>query len=237
MGTTFTTFDILFFVLTFIFVVSAFFRGFIKEIFSFFNWIISLTLAYFLAPFASDILDPYFSNRLVLEGLTRSVIFIIVFITIAMTTTNMRESVAERVPNLFDKSLGILFGFIKTLIIFGAVYSVYLNIYGVVMKDEEVEDPSWFKESKSYSMIKFSGEMVNPLVKAFFSGIADDFDKVLPKKELDEKIEEVAGEEEDSGIAEPEIKLKEIEIPSSETGYNKKDIEKMNHLIDIIEKK
>lgn len=235
MGTTFNTFDILFFVFTFIFVLSAFFRGFIKEIFSFFNWIISLSLAYFLAPFASDILDPYFSNRLVLEALTRSVIFVIAFITIAMTTSNMRESVAEKVPNLFDKSLGILFGFIKTLIIFGAVYSVYLNIYGVVMKDEKVEDPSWFTESKSYSMIKFSGEMINPLVRAFFTEISDDFDKVLPQKELDEKIDEVIEEEEEGVIKEPKIKLEDdVKI---ESGYNKKDIEKMNHLIDIIEKK
>ena len=235
MDTTFNTFDILFFVLTFIFVVSAFFRGFIKEIFSFCNWIISLSLAYFLAPFASDILDPYFSNRLVLEGLTRSVIFVIAFITIAMTTSNLRESVAEKVPNLFDKSLGVLFGFIKTLIIFGAVYSVYLNVYAVVLKDEKVEDPKWFRESKSYSMIKLSGEMLDPFVRGFFAEISDDFDKVLPQKELEEKIEEVIDEDnKEEPSQEPKLKIENVK---TDTGYSKKDIEKMNHLIDIIDKK
>ncbi len=237
MTTTFNVFDIIFFVFTFIFVVSAFFRGLVKELFSLSNWIISLLLSYFLAPYASDLLAQYFDSRLVLEGLTRSVIFVISFITIALTTSEMRDSVQSKMPKLFDRSLGVLFGFVKTLLIFGFIYSLYLNVYamavGSKLQENPVQEPNWFKQSKSYSLIKFSGETLNPLVKKFFESISGNFDEIMPKNQnLDEKIEEIM-EEKSADIE----NINPVEGPvNKDAGYNKKDIEKMNHLIDIIDK-
>lgn len=231
MNTTFNIFDIIFFTFTFIFVLSAFFRGLIKEIFSLCNWIISLALCYFLAPYISDLLDKYFKSRLLLEGLVRSAIFIISFITIALTTSEMRDSVAKKMPNLFDKSLGVLFGFFKTLLIFGFIYSLYLNLYGAVLsntKTSEIEEPSWFKEAKSYGLIRFSAESLDPIVTKFFSSISGNIGEILPKEKLDEKIDEILQEDSSENLDQAPV--------DKNSGYNKRDIEKMNHLIDIIDK-
>ncbi len=229
MTTTFNVFDIIFFVFTFIFVVSAFFRGLIKEIFSLCNWIISLLLSYFLAPYACDILDKYFSNRLLLEGLTRTVIFTISFITFALTTSDLRESVQTKIPGLFDKSLGVLFGFFKTLLIFGTIYSLYFNIQSMALgKGLQTKEPKWLSEAKCYSLIKFSGETIDPLVSKFFQSISGNFERLIPDQNLDKKIDEI--------IEEQPVDIEDVSDVVKDSGYSKKDIEKMNHLIDIIDK-
>jgi uncharacterized membrane protein required for colicin V production len=229
MTTTFNIFDLIFFAFTFIFVISAFFRGLIKEIFSLCNWIISLLLSYFLAPYASNILAEYFNGRIVLEGITRSVIFIISFITIALTTSDLRDSIRNKMPALFDKSLGVLFGFFKTLLIFGFIYSLYVNVYLLALgSNAEAQKPDWLTKSKSYSIIKFSGETLDPLIKTFFESISGNFDDLISQEDFDEKINEI--------IEEKSLDIEDIEDITKNSGYNKKDIEKMNHLINIIDK-
>ncbi len=230
METSFNVFDLIFFTFTFIFVISAFFRGIIKEIFSILNWIFSFLVAYFLAPFASNILEKYFSNLILLESLTRSVIFIICFITIALTTRDLRNSVSERIPAMFDKSLGVLFGFAKTLIVFGAIYSIYFNIQNLIFH-EKVKDPKWLKSSKSYGIIKLSASILNPPIEKFISEISPNLNELdkLDKEKLDKKIEEIF---EKKAEIEKNIDLKDVK---KDAGYSKKDIEKMKHLIEIID--
>ena len=230
MTTTFNLFDIVFFIFTFIFVISAFFRGLIKEIFSLCNWIVSLAISYFLAPYASDILAKYFNGKLFLEGLVRTVIFTISFITIALSTSELRDSVRKKMPGLFDKSLGVLFGFFKTMLIFGFAYSLYINVYSLTLNNDSLEEPTWLTQSKSYGIIKFSGETINPLVKKFFESISGNFDEIIlpDDDEFEDKIEDLLDED--------PIEIEDIEDLSKKSGYNKKDIEKMNHLINIIDR-
>lgn len=164
-----------------------------------------------------------------LEGLTRTIIFTISFITFALTTSDLRESVQTKMPGLFDKSLGVLFGFFKTLLIFGVIYSLYFNIQSMALgKDLQVKEPKWLTEAKSYSLVKFSGETVDPLVRKFFESISGNFDRLIPEHNLDKKIDEI--------IDEQPLDIQDLEGAVEDSGYSKKDIEKMNHLIDIIDK-
>lgn len=224
METSFNVFDLIFFTLTFIFVISAFFRGIIKELFSLFSWIFSFLIAYFLAPFASEVLEKYFSNLIFLESLTRSIIFVICFITFAISTQNLKNSTCEKMPAMFDKSLGALFGFAKTLIIFGALYATYFNIQNLVFH-EKVNDPKWLKSSKTYGLVKFSASTLNTPVKKFIAAISPNLNDIK-----DKRLEEIPNKK---SKIEKDIDLKNVK---KDAGYSKKDIEKMNHLIDIIDK-
>lgn len=260
MHATFTMLDYVFFTFTFIFVLTAFLRGFIKEIFSLLNWIVALTLSYFLTPFAVEFLSKHFESKLAVDIAARSIIFLAVFIIIAISTSGLCESLREKTPKAFDRSLGVLYGFLKTLLIFGFIYALYFNLYGYLM-GKKVEDdeksPAWLKDAQSHSLIKISGEALDPLVKAFFESITKNFDHIMPKHEkfdktideaIDEKTEEAAEKtiedavkkiEKNSAIEKtPTIEKKSDNAKKAlqDSGYNKKDIEKMNRLIDIIDK-
>ncbi|OFW81415.1 MAG: hypothetical protein A2887_03845 [Alphaproteobacteria bacterium RIFCSPLOWO2_01_FULL_40_26] len=232
----FNLLDLVFFALTFIFVLTAFFRGLVKEIFALLNWIMALTLSYLLTPYLSDFLAKYFDSKVALDIALRSIIFIAIFIITAFATSGLRKSLKEKIPDIFDRSLGVLFGFAKTLLIFGFAYSLYFNLYGFVLggklKNSAMKTPEWLQEAKSYSLIKLSGETIDPLVKKFFDAISANLNRVIPnsKELLDQKIDDVIQEKIQENAVE------EIGKALQDSGYNKKDIEKMNRLIEIIDK-
>lgn len=227
--------DVVFIAFTIIFVLTAFFRGFVKEIFSLFNWIIALTLSFFLAPLFSDLVGKHYDNKVAIDVGARSVIFILAFILTAMSTSGLRDSMEDKIPKSFNRSLGLLFGFLKTLIIFGFVYSLYLNLYGFLLgkqaAPETMQDPAWIKNAECYSLVKFSGETLDPAVRKFFEEATKNMDKVVPKKLLDEKIDEVIDQKDEALEGLPS----QIEKNIPDAGYNKKDIEKMNRLIEIVQ--
>jgi len=234
---TFNVVDLIFFTFTTIFVLTAFFRGLVKEIFALLNWIVALTLSYLLAPYATDFFSHHFDNKLVVDISARSIIFVLVFFITALSTSGLRDSLKEKMPKAFDRSLGVLFGFLKTLIIFGFIYSLYFNLYGFLLgdklKDSAVKTPDWLHNAKCYSLLKISGEALDPVVKKFFDAATKNFDHVVPnsKELLDKKINEVIEDKINEKLNEAAP-----DTDSTDSGYNKKDIEKMNRLIDIINK-
>lgn len=101
-------------------------------------------------------------------------------------------------------------------------------------KKIEAELPNWLKESRSHSIIKTSGEILDPLVIIFIGSITKNLDKVMPnKEELDQKINEVIDEKVEKVKPTESFETK----VDRDAGYNKKDIQKMDRLIEIIDKK
>ena len=239
MSTTFNTFDLIFFAFTAIFVIMATFRGFVKEIFALFNWIIALLISYLATPYIADFMSKHFENRLAVDLVTRTVVFSAIFIGSIYATANLRDSLHDRMPRLFDRSLGLLFGFLKTLIIFGAIYSIYFNVSALVMGKifkEKKKEPIWFEQAKSRSLIKTAGNIIDPAISKIFEAISGNIENALPKSEdeLKDKIDEIT---KDKNLDLDNARdLTDDELKNLDTGYSKKNIEKMNQLMDVINK-
>jgi uncharacterized membrane protein required for colicin V production len=240
MSTTFNVLDLIFISTTIIVVATAFLRGFVREMFALAAWIISFLVSYFLSPIIAKLLSSYVTNQMVLEVVCRLIIFILVFITFILTTGDLSKELKGKMSNALDRSLGIFYGLIKTLIIFGFIYALTINIFtiagGKTFQKKSVKEslPKWLLDAKCYNLIRISGEILNPAIKEFISEISDSFDKKMPNLEkysqsLDEKIEEVSGEE-------PITNNEKIKPSEEDLGYSKKDVEKMRHLIEIIDK-
>jgi membrane protein required for colicin V production len=253
MATTFNTLDLIFLAFTAIFVLTAVLRGFVKEIFALFNWVISLTISYFLTPYITNFLAAHFESKIAVDLVARSGVFALVFLITAFSTSGLRDSFYKKMPRVFDRSLGLLFGFVKTLLIFGVIYSTYFNAYDLVLgnklKDTKKE-PEWLEKAKCRSLLKASGEMVGPITTKFFEAISQNFDHVMPKPEdlLKNKIDEIIKEKsvgdadgaaitDGAAIDENAKPMTDEELKAmGDSGYNKKNIEKMNQLIEIINK-
>lgn len=233
MSATLNIFDLVFLSFLVIFVLTAFFRGFIKEIFALFNWILSLFLSYLITPYATEFLEPHFHNKLIVDIAARSIIFVIVFFVTALSTSSLCKALKDKIPKYFDRSLGVLYGIIKTLLIFGFIYSITSNFYGSLLGENNKKDsqqlPSWLSEAKSYNILKIVGTALDPLVKKVFDEVMKNFDQVVPQsKKLDEKIDQV--------IDQQDSNQSPFNPEELDSGYSKKEIEKMNRLIEIIDK-
>ncbi len=250
--------DLVFIIFSIIFVITAVFRGLIKEIFAFSNWIIAFTISYLLAPYLSEFLKHYIKSKIAVDLTSRGLIFLVVFITIALSTSGLCKALREATPKALDRSCGVIFAVFKTLIIFGCIYSIYANMYGFLLGNklqdkEEIEDPKIFIEAKTYSTIKTWGHFVDPVVKLFFNAIAKNIEFAIIKSlEFEDKINQTIDDKsiDPENFKNSQIKLNEkindiqnisgptkLNDSSTESGYDKKDIDKINNLIEKIEKK
>lgn len=245
MATTFNVLDIIFFSITLTFVLIAFFRGFVKEIFSILNWIISFLISYYLTPLLIEPLSPYFSSKIALDIFLRTILFTICFLAIAFSTSGLSTTIKENFPKWLDKIMGIAFAVGKSLLVFGLFYSLYFTIYKFLIAnnkpiDYQKDTPVFIKEAKCYGIIKISGRIVDPVVNGVFNSVSKNFQKIISdQKLLENKVNEIV-EEKDNNIIEQDLikkPLQEEENPQEKnSGYKKNDIQKMERLIDIINK-
>ena len=235
-------FDLVVLSFTFIFVLIAFFRGFIKEIFSLFTWIAALVISYYATPFVSHYLASYSKNKMVLDIVTRTILFIVVFFAFSLSTSNMCKNLQDKIPSSFDKSLGVLYGLLKTLIIFSIVYSLVANLYLFLLGKQGVdtkklpEVPTWLSDAKSSNILKSSALVIDPAVRSFIIAVTKNMDdSMFAPKTLDDKVNQVL--EEEVKAAPKEVRPDDLpEEVDENLGYNQKDIEKMSRLLDIIGK-
>jgi len=246
-----TTFDFTFFTITAIIMLIAFYRGIVKEIFALINWILSFTASYLLYPILCELFFDLFKNKLVMNISIRSFTFIFVFIIFQFSTSSLIIDVSNSINRHLNRFLGFLFGAIKSLVLFGVVYSLYNCFFDYALGKKMVKKntmPSWYLSSYSSALVTKAGELVDPVVRGFFSLAkknVDDFikiDEVVKPKIENDLISKYADEiESDIVIKKPvddENNKNKIEKPApkkpNDVGYEKKDIEKMQKLIEII---
>lgn len=241
-------FDLIFVIGSFIFILVAFFRGFVKELFALLNWIITLSLSYLLSPYAAKFVGYYSHNKLVINVASGSIVFVIIFIGVFFATRGLARDWKEKMPENADRILGIIYGFFKALLIFGLFYAITINFYASLLGDidkpsknskvdaREKNLPDWLTQSKSFPIIRFSGKIVDPLVRSGINGATDKLlEDVKPKRlDLDDKIDSIIDDEENGLGDEVGGSAGALLDKKSGKGYSKKEIEKMNRLIEIV---
>ncbi len=241
MTTTLNIFDFIFLSFALIFIVVAFFRGFVKEIFSFIVWVIAFTASYFLAPLISSLLEASIANKMINQVVTRGAVFVLFFIGASMSFSSLINDLDAKTPASFNRSLGVLYGIIKTIIIVGISYSVMLNslsyTYGEKIDKSSGQYPSWLKEAKTIRIVEISGDIMSPVVDKFFNSVSKNFDDFAPQqKDMENKINEIIEKNNQDYNSEEFGSQSNENQEKNDSGYSKKDIEKMNHLIEIIGK-
>lgn len=236
----FNLFDLAFFGLTFIFALVGFFRGFVREFSALLIWIISIAASYFIAPFLSDLLLRYSDSKMAIYASSRIILFIFVFFVLSFATSDYISDLRQRIPRSSDASIGVLFGILKSILIFSIIYSAIYNASVILSakQETEVKLPSWMVQAKSGFILQIPASELNPLVKKFVKAISDNLDNsYLKPKNLDNKIDQVI-EEDKMSIENTKNKKDDTNVKDDTifdyNGYSKKDIQKMNRLIDVI---
>lgn len=235
MSTTINLFDLIFIFSTLVFVAIGFFRGFIKDFFSLINWIVAFALSYICTPFVIKFVSHYIGNTNLVSLGSAALLFILFFLITYYSTKQLISSLDEKIPANFNRFLGIVYGLLKTLLIFGLFYSISKNFY-IIFDKSKNHLPTYVTESKFLFLIKPSGEMLDPLTKMVINDLPHEIfghKKGDKKEELDKKIDEIL--EEDKSKEKKKDEAKDETKKAKEAGYSKKEIEKMNRLIEIVQ--
>ncbi|MCE2687419.1 MAG: CvpA family protein [Rickettsiales bacterium] len=129
-------FDLSFVVFTLISVLIGFSRGFVKEIFSLIILILSFYISCLISPFLIKILEPkYFANsKMTGNIIINFVAFFISTVVLKIITAPLIVNISSLLKNGYfpDRSLGFLFGALKSILYFSLFYSML--IYGYNLK-------------------------------------------------------------------------------------------------------
>lgn len=257
METTFNIFDLIFIFGFIAIVVFAFFRGFVREFFSLLNLVLSIVLTVFLSDLISYFLKSLISDKFLSSSISLIVSFIIIFISSSIITRKLASIVREKIPFTTDQFLGVAFGFVKSLVIFGFVFALAVNINILFSKkgyDSYVDAmPRWIYKAKSRVILSPFAKSFNPIAKMILKRLDSDFvGKVPDIKDIDEeKVKEESKGFFDFGSSKVKKVKKEVEKLEpygiyqkkskkvaekiEKSGYNKDQIEKMDNLINNIE--
>ena len=237
----------------------AFFRGFIKELLSVISWITAMSVSYLLSPV---IVSNFFQNSKYPEMLidigTRTVLFTVILIIMSIISSKICAATNGKIPGSIDKSLGFVIGFSKSYFIVFLFFSILITFYShelLIPKNDDNEKviknskkrvgPSWLQQSISYGFLKVGAEIVQPVTDAAMNIIKksnsikvqdiDGNDNFEGSDQIIEKLEELKELKDDVSkdiINEP---LSDIQN-KDQKGYSKKERQKLDHLIDVIDK-
>ncbi len=282
MATTFNLFDLIFIFAAIIIIAIAFLRGFAREICALIAWILAILISYYLAPYTTDFASKYSQNPVVTNIVSTILVFMIIFIITALSLNKLGYALKEKMPTILDQILGILYGALKTLLIFGLIYSFTANLYSVIYQNSSSEDaeksPKWLYESRCRKIIEGGAKILDPVVKKFVDSIFVNFDvkKISEEKKSNEvnkiessqpkhkknkkeiispleeanstnQIDKNSKTNESEKLENTKEKAKLLDKSKStkavktdnefydDKGYSRKEIEKMNRLIEIVE--
>ncbi len=241
MSATLNMFDLIFIFSTLAILVLAFFRGFVREIFSLINWILAIFLMFLISPFLSNIFAKFIDNKIVANIVSSSMVFIIIFIISSLTTRKFALILKEKIPLTTDQILGVVYGFLKSFLIFGLIYSIIINSHILIYQKSKKSMPDWLYASKTRILIMPFAKTLNPIVKALFIESKERFiedsnykNPAKPTKSTKES-EKSFSKEENKPFEIFEKNSSKADKIIEEKGYSKKEIEKMDRLIEIIE--
>lgn len=234
--------DIVFFTTSLFMILIATYRGLIKEFFSFLNWILAFVFSYIFAPFLVELLSDFSESKLLLNIIVRVVVFMLSFIIFLIFTDGYCQDITNSINVFLNRLCGALFGFFKAVLIFGLIFSIYNSFFDYALGNRLVNKasnrlPKWYIDSYSSTLISFAGDSVDPVVKGFVGFLKLDF--IKSKDKVDELFDYKAKFKEQSSSIEnnEEQKTPPKRIINQEnSGYEKKDLEKMQRLIEIINK-
>ena len=188
MTTDYNIVDIVFITSALIIIGIASFRGLIKEVFSLISWAAAFLASYLLSGIVAKLFAQHSTlNIAIIEIITRSVIFTIVFLVMIFSTSGLAKEITSYFSPALNNFLGVIFGAFKTLLIFGLLYATYLTINQImtgtkIASNKNDKTPKIISSAKTGGIIKYSGELLQPIVYGFIGSIYNNYSGSLSGK-------------------------------------------------------
>jgi len=228
-------------------ILIAFVRGFVTEILSILGLIIFSLLVIYLSPVLTPVLNKYIASSLFAQ-IASFLIIMAVFYTVWIICSNqLVKRIRTSTLSFMDKLFGLIFGFLRMLIILGFCFLIVKSVLPEELEKEMI------KESRFFILAKTSSDMIeNMLPEDFVEDTLKSFDQIGKAKPQEEDKKEKADEKMPTDmdqeqmnkmfekLVKPELKKEENKTKNDkkteEMGYDSKEIKNLDRLIDITTK-
>ena len=145
--------------------VFGFLRGFVAEALSLFAWFLAIVaLRYLYEPVRGWLVGPI-GTESGAAVLAFALVFGLVFLLGKLASRRLGERVRQSIVVPIDRVLGAGFGALKGLIVATLLFLALSLVYDVIW-GQAAARPEWISESRTWPLLKSSGETIVELVEA-----------------------------------------------------------------------
>jgi membrane protein required for colicin V production len=223
-----TILDILFLTAVIISAAMAYGKGFISEAFGLASWVCAAIIAKFAYPEVARQFVEWFGISGTLCSISAYVaVFVASVLLLSMFNRRFSDVLAGTAFDEADRSLGVLFGAVRGVIVMAFAYIGLLWFM-----PNEAERPAWITAAKSQPLLRYTAVFISKLLprEGSFGGIGEVVHSNIPEVEV-KAFEKLV--KPDVGPTEPKKPAEDEEF-----GYKPsemKDLEKEIKQIDLIE--
>ena len=130
-------------------------RGGIYETIATISWVIAAFAARFVSPYLDGLLQNWFKlSESTVGTLVASyfIVFFVILVAIGFVNQKLREKIQDSVLSVTDKTLGVIFGVIRGVVVMGFVYWGLLWYYS----DVPAGMPSWVSGAKTRPVMQLT---------------------------------------------------------------------------------
>jgi len=158
MNLDFTLVDVLVILAVLVSAGYAAYRGFVNETLSIVAWAAAAFATLYCAPALAPVLRARISTPLVGTVLAYVGIFLVVLIPLSFIAYRFSENVKSSPVGVLDRSLGLVFGIVRGLVVVAMAYIVFTLF--VPVRD----DPHWIRDARLMPVIRSTSEILLSLV-------------------------------------------------------------------------
>jgi membrane protein required for colicin V production len=137
-----------------------FIRGFLREILSIGAWIVAGLATYIGLPLLRPFGRQYIDHELIADVATGVAIFLVVLVVASVISHVITRSVRESSLGALDRSLGILFGIARGVLIVSVALLIFDNFYAPENR------PQWIKDARMLPAVEVGAAFVRQFVPA-----------------------------------------------------------------------
>lgn len=187
-------------------------RGGIYETIATLSWVIAAVAARFISPYLDGLLQKWFdlSGSTVVSLVTSYfIVFFVILVIVGFINQKIRERIQDSILSVTDKTLGVIFGIIRSIIVMGFVYWGLLWYYSDVPQGL----PDWVENARTRPVMQLTAVKLD---EWFFFGnnklLQRDMTGTKAAKEILENLINPA-------VEKTSVQQKDTTKPEPETGY------------------
>ena len=130
-------------------------RGGIYETIATMSWVVAAISARFVSPFLDKLLQSWFDladSTVVTLVASYFIVFFVILIAVGFINQKLRERIQDSILSVTDKTLGVLFGIIRSVIVMGFVYWGILWYYSDVPRGM----PKWVADAATRPVMQLT---------------------------------------------------------------------------------
>ncbi len=156
----FTEFDVIVCVIILISVVGSFIRGAAKDTLTLLGYLFAAWATLFFQPYAAALTDPLFKSPQMVNVAAIILIFIASLLLISLFNAMLLDSLRDFCKTPVDRSLGLLLGLGKGLVIVSLMHFAITSIAG--------KEPGWLEAGETYDLTRKGSEMADSWLGEYF---------------------------------------------------------------------